>query len=291
MMVIDDVLKNKILRFQKNEVTEQEIYHCLAEGLKNKEQAQVLERISKEEEKHSEFWQSLTGQNVAVDKSKVSYYCFISRFFGLTFGLKLMERGEGLAQEIYAALKPISGNVVAIIQDEERHERELIGLIDEERLKYVGSVVLGLNDALVELTGALVGFTLALQKAKLVGLIGLITGIAAALSMAASEYLSTKQEDHGKSPLKACIYTGITYFATVSLLILPYLFFENIYLCLSLVVFVSLSLILIFTYYVSVAKDLNFKKRFLEMAGISLGVAAVNYCIGLVIRNVFGIQV
>jgi VIT1/CCC1 family predicted Fe2+/Mn2+ transporter len=57
------------------------------------------------------------------------------------------------------------------------------------------------------------------------------------------------------------------------------------------VVTVSLSLVFLFTYYVSVAKDLDFKKRFLEMAGISLGVAAINYCIGLVIRNVFGIRV
>ena len=37
------------------------------------------------------------------------------------------------------------------------------------------------------------GFTLALSDSKLIALTGSITGIAAALSMASSEYLSTKR--------------------------------------------------------------------------------------------------
>ena len=51
-------------------------------------------------------------------------------------------------------------------------------MIDEEKLKYIGAVVLGMNDALVELTGTLAGLTLALQNEKLVGVAGLITGVA-----------------------------------------------------------------------------------------------------------------
>ncbi len=95
-------------------------------------------------------------------------------------------------------------------RDEQHHEEKLIEMIDEERLQYMGSVVLGLNDALVEFTGALAGFTLALNDTKLIALTGSITGIAAALSMASSEYLSTKSEKtHNKRPVKAAIYTGI----------------------------------------------------------------------------------
>ena len=120
---------------------------------------------------------------------------------------------------------------------------------------------------------------------------GLITGIAASLSMAASEYLSTKQEETEKNPLKASVYTGITYIGTVILLILPYLIFSNIYLCLSWVLIGALLAILIFTFYISVAKGLDFRKRFLEMAGISLGVALVNFIVGLAIRKIFGIEV
>ncbi|OGX14799.1 MAG: rubrerythrin family protein [Omnitrophica WOR_2 bacterium RBG_13_41_10] len=288
-MIIDNQLKKKILKIQRNEITEYVIYKNLASVFKDKNRAAILKKISQEELSHYEFFKSLTQETVAPDNFKVSFYTFISRIFGLTFGLKLMEKGEELAQDIYEQLKSVSNQVERIIQDEEKHENQLIDLIDEERLKYVSSVVLGLNDALVELTGALVGFTLALQNTKLVAIVGLITGIAASLSMAASEYLSTKQEKTEKSPLKACIYTGIAYIGTVMLLITPYLVFKNIYFCLSLVIASAIFIIFIFTYYISIAKELNFKHRFLEMAGISLGVAAVNYLIGIIIRNVFRI--
>jgi len=289
--MVDQVLLRKILRIQKNELTECLIYEKLSGVLKDAQKKEILQRISRDECEHYEFWKSFTNQEVKADKFKVFYYYFISRIFGLTFGLKLMENGESSAQDVYSGLKALSVDVDKIISDENKHENELIGLIDEERLKYVSSVVLGLNDALVELTGALVGFTLALQNTRLVGIVGLITGIAASLSMAASEYLSTRQEETDKNPLKACIYTGIAYVGTVLLLITPYLLFKNIYLCLGFVIFTALLIVFIFTYYISVAKGLNFRKRFLEMAGISLGVAVINFGIGLIIRNVFKINV
>jgi VIT1/CCC1 family predicted Fe2+/Mn2+ transporter len=284
-------LKAKVLNAQRNEITEYLIYKKLAGIIKNQPNKEILENISQDELSHYEFFKGITQEQVQPDKFKILLYVFLARIFGLNFGLRLMENGEDLAQDVYDKLKEISPKIDEVIYDEKTHENQLIELINEERLVYASSVVLGLNDALVELTGALVGFTLALQNTRLVAIVGLITGIAASLSMAASEYLSTKQEDTEKNPLKASIYTGIAYVATVTLLILPYLFFKNIYFCLSLVVAGALSVIFIFTFYISVAKNLNFKKRFLEMAGISLGVAAINYLIGLIIRNVFKIQI
>ena len=44
-------------------------------------------------------------------------------------------------------------------------------------------MVLGMNDAMVEMTGTLAGLTLAMQNTRLIALSGLITGIAATLSM------------------------------------------------------------------------------------------------------------
>jgi VIT1/CCC1 family predicted Fe2+/Mn2+ transporter len=291
MQMISQELKNKILEIQRDELTEQVIYKSLASVVKEKQHAEILEKISQEELKHYEFFKGLTHTDVWPDNFKIFFYVTISRLFGLNLGLKLMELDEGLAQDAYEGLKIVSGQIEKVIRDEEVHESQLIDLIDEERLKYVSSVVLGLNDALVELTGALVGFSLALQNTRLVGIVGLITGIAASLSMAASEYLSTKQEETEKNPLKASVYTGITYIGTVILLILPYLIFSNIYLCLSWVLIGALLAILIFTFYISVAKGLDFRKRFLEMAGISLGVALVNFIVGLAIRKIFGIEV
>ena len=283
-------LKKKILVVQRNEITEHVVYKRLASLVKSMEHAEILNRISAEELKHYGIFKEFTGEDTAADTFKTFFYVFISRVFGLTFGLKLMEQGEGLAQEAYEKLKSASQHIERIIEDERRHEQELIDLIDEERLKYAGSVVLGLNDALVELTGALVGFTLALQNTRLVGIVGLITGIAASLSMAASEYLSTKQERTDKSPMKASIYTGFAYVMTVVLLISPYFIFQNIYICLGLVVSFALLIVFVFTYYISVARGLDFRRKFMEMAGISLGMAVLNFFIGIIIRNVFGIE-
>ena len=177
------------------------------------------------------------------------------------------------------------------MHEEDEHERALLTMIDEERLHYMGSVILGLSDALVELTGALAGLTLALRQTKLIAATGLITGIAAALSMGASEYLSTQTEDTAKHPVRASIYTGGAYIVTVFLLILPYLVLSNYYVCLACTLAAGILIIAFFNYYVSVAKDEPFKRRFLEMAGLSLGVATLSFFIGFVIRAFLGVEV
>jgi len=202
-----------------------------------------------------------------------------------------MERGEEKAQDNYSLLKGRIPNIDKWIHDEEIHEQKLLAMLDEERLRYAGSVVLGLNDALVELTGALAGLTLALQNVKLIALSGLITGIAASLSMAASEYLSTRSEVTDKHPVRAAVYTGIAYIITVTLLVLPYLLIPNYIVDLVITLTVAVLIIAGFNYYISVAKDEPFRARFLEMAGLSLGVATFSFIIGYFIRQWLGVDV
>ncbi len=199
--------------------------------------------------------------------------------------------GREGAQDNYARMEGVVPDVGAVAQDEKAHEEALLAMLDEERLRYTGSIVLGLNDALVELTGTLAGLTLALQNTSLVAMTGAITGIAAALSMAASEYLSTKAEGDGRDPLRASLYTGVAYLFTVLALILPYLVLRNLYLCLAATLAVAVLIIAFFTYYISVARDLPFRRRFLEMAGLSLAVAVVSFGIGILMRTVFGVEV
>ena len=289
--MIDQEIKKKLLDFQKSEITEYHIYNKLSYAEKNPKNKDVLRRIADDELRHHNAWREFTGQDVKPDNVKIWRYFLIARILGLTFGIKLMERTEKGAIEDYNELSKTIPAASHIVKDEIEHEKQLIDLIDEERLKYVGSMVLGLNDALVELTGALAGFTFALQKTNLIAMAGLITGIAASLSMAASEYLSTKSDESGQNPLKACLYTGVAYVGTVIFLIFPYLLFSNVYFCLSFTLLNALIVILIFTFYISVAKDLVFKKRFLEMAFISLGVAVISFAIGFLIRIFFNIEV
>ncbi|MCM8830660.1 MAG: VIT1/CCC1 transporter family protein [Candidatus Omnitrophica bacterium] len=283
-------LKEKILPIQRNEITEYYVYKKLSFIVKEKKQSEILERIAKEEMTHYKFLKNLTGEELKPNKLKIFIYTTIAKIFGFNFGLKLMEGKEEIAQRVYEGIKEFSPQIDQILKDEKKHEHGLISLINEERLKYVSSMVLGLNDALVELSGALVGFTLALQRTKLVGIIGLITGIAASMSMSASEFLSTKHQDTDKSPVKASLYTGFAYILTVVILVLPYFLFKNIFFCLSLLIVNVILLILLFTFYISISKGLNFKKRFLEMAIISIGVSMVNFFIGLIVRKVFGIE-
>ncbi|MFP4060142.1 MAG: VIT1/CCC1 transporter family protein [Bacteroidales bacterium] len=288
---ISPELKAEILKAQKNEITEHYIYTKLAESIKNNDTGEVLKKIARDEKNHYEFWKRYTGREVSPNRLKIFYYYWLSKIFGVTFGIKLMEQGEENAQFNYANIAKIIPGALEVEKDENAHEEQLIQLIKEEKLDYLGSVVLGLNDALVELTGALAGLTFAMQDSNLIALAGLITGIAASFSMAASEYLSTKSEDNNKDELKSSIYTGVAYLCTVSLLILPYLLLENHFAALPVTLAIALFIIFIFNYYISIAKDYSFKKRFSEMAFISLGVAAVSFGIGVLVRKLWGIEV
>ncbi len=290
-MNIPQEVKAKLIHYQQNEITEYHIYKRLAKKVKSQHNAKVLESIAKEEMSHYSLFKKYSGKDVAPKWLKVFFYTFLARFLGLTFTIKLMEQGEESAQQRYQNIKDYVAEAEEIIKDEFEHERKLIDLLDEDMLKYMGSVVLGLNDALVELTGALAGFTLAIQNTRLVGILAGITGFAAALSMAASEYLSTKAEAEGKHPLKASVYTGLAYIVTVFLLILPYLFIANYYIALIIALIIAVVIIAIFNYYIAVAKDMNFKKQFLEMVIISLSVSAISFIIGLLVRKFFGIDI
>ncbi len=288
---IPDELKRQILSFQRSEITEYHIYLRLANVTKSPENRRILEKIASDELKHYHLWKKYTRQDIKPSRFSIWFYTWTSRLLGFTFGIKLMEGGEEDAQKEYANLKGKVAEIETFLKEENAHEEALIEMLDEESLRYTGSIVLGLNDALVELTGALAGLTLALQNTQLIALSGLITGIAAALSMATSEYLSTRSEETDKDPIKASLYTGIAYIFTVAVLILPYLIFENYYLCLVLVLCTAILIIAAFNFYISVAKGLPFRRRFFEMAGLSLGVAAVSFILGYFIRTALGVEV
>lgn len=169
---------------------------------------------------------------------------------------------------------------------------KLIKQLDKELTKdkkeYIGAIVLGLNDAIIEIIGILAGLTLALQNSKIIVVVGLITGISASLSMAASEYLSIKSEKTKYKPLKSAFYTGFVYLLTVLFLISPYLLLNNVYYSLISTLVIALIIIFFFTYYISVKRDYPFKRRFFDMLLICLGVAVISFIFGYLIRISFG---
>ena len=255
----EEAIGHTLESFQRIEITEYHIYKRLAKRIKSPENRLILEQIAEDELRHSKDWKKYTQRDIKPNMWDVWKYFLISRIFGFTFGIKLMERGEEKAQANYAQLEGKIPEIEKWIHEEEIHEQKLLAMLDEERLRYAGSVVLGLNDALVELTGALAGLTLALQNVKLIALSGLITGIA--------------------------------YIITVTLLVLPYLLIQNYIIDLLITLIVAVLIIAVFNYYISIAKDEPFRARFLEMAGLSLGVATFSFIIGYFIRQWLGVDI
>lgn len=281
-----------IKKMQQNELTESVIYEKIARFAKGNENRETLLRLAREERAHYEIWKKYTGVEMKPEKAKVLKFTLIARILGFTFAVKLMEKGEGNAQVEYGLLADEVAESVHIRQQEEEHEHALLAMLDEERLRYVGSMVLGLNDALVELTGSLAGFTFALQNTRLIALSGLIIGISATFSMASSEFLAARSEGRSDA-MKSCTYTGIAYLITVVLLILPYLLLgSSQYVAALICMLVTVVLIIAgFTFYTSVAQDQPFKSRFLEMALISIGVAVVSFVVGVLAKNLLGVEV
>lgn len=282
--------KANLLQLQQLELDGYHIYLRLAGMVRDENSRVILQRIAGEEKNHYEIWRRHTHQELTPHRLRVGVYYWIARLLGLTFGLKLMELGEERAQASYTNIGHDFPETLEMLQQEEHHETKLLAMLDEEALRYAGSVVLGLNDALVELTGALAGLTFAFQNTRLIALAGLITGISASFSMAASEYLSQKSEGGELSPVKSAIYTGIAYIFTVIFLVLPYLIFRNYLVCLSCTILNAILVIAVFNFYISVAKGFPFRRRFTEMTAISLGVAAISFVVGTLIRTFIGVD-
>jgi len=158
------------------------------------------------------------------------------------------------------------------------------------RNKYISSIILGLNDSLIELTGALVGFSFALGDNLIVALAGLITGVSASLSMTASAYMQARYED-GKNPFKAGLYTGSAYFIVVFLLVTPFMVADNILTALGVMLGVAFLIIASVSFYTSILFDRRFIRQFSEMLIASAGVALIAFALGFIFRWATGIVI
>ena len=283
--------RRQLIIAQRNEITEHHIYARLAKSTKDAGNSVVLAKIAADELNHYHIWKSYTGRDVNPNRWHIRKFYWVSRIFGLTFGVKLMEKGEEKAQVNYSEIGGEIPEANEIRQEEGEHENQLIALLKEDKLEYIGSIVLGLNDALVEILGTLAGLTFALQNTKLVALAGIIAGIAGALSMSSSEYLSAKSEGKNEGALKSAIFTGIAYLFAVTFLVAPYLIFTSPFVALIVAVVDSILVVFVYSYYISVANDQPFKRRFSEMVILSTVVGLISFGLGYLVRVLFGIEV
>lgn len=266
------------------------IYGYMASAERDPVRRSTLLGLMHDEQRHCSFLSRYTGIAGVADRRRVAAYRIMITLMGSAFVLRQMSACAHRSAELFIRCCDC-GTFMQMARDEKRHETTLRDLADSEPLSYISSVVLGLNDALVEFTGALAGFTLALERTELVALTGGITGIAAALSMGASEYLSTRtgRITH-KHPLKAALCTFGAYTATVAILLMPYLFMNNIRTALAVMLTAAVAIIALFNIYYSVVRCESFWRRFAEMAVVSLGIAAVSFMVGYMFKHFTGIN-
>ncbi len=282
----------RILQMQRDEITGSIVYAYIAGRQKDEKNKAVLFEIAQAEQNHYEVWKSYTGRDVRPNRLKLGFFKLLSRVLGDTFTIKFLENGEDFGVEELRQIEAEIPQARAIIDEEEEHEKRLMDMVDEERLHYVGAMVLGLNDALVELTGTIAGLTFALANTRLVALSAIITGVSATLSMAASNYLAERASGNANA-LKSSLYTGVAYLITVALMVLPFLLLPNSLslVALGIMLVTVVLIILLFNLYISIAQELPFLRRFGEMALISLGVAVISFLIGLLAKSLLGIDV
>ena len=283
---------NKALKQQQNEIDDFTIYSMLSLSDKNKSNQTIFRKIAKEEQGHYTYLKTYTHQELQPRRYVVLFYLFLSKIVGISFTLKFLEGREEGAKAFYKELILTDPKAQEIYEQEIHHEIELIDMLHDKKLLYAGAIVLGMNDALVELTGTLSGIALAFDKSVVVGVTGLIMGIAASLSMAGSAYLESKENvGDDVNPLTYSLYTGVSYILTTAILVAPFFIFEKISIAIIWMFGSALVAIFLYNFYISVAKDLSFWKRVREMSYITFGVALISFGIGYVVKHYFGIEI
>lgn len=274
----------------RGEYRDSQIYAALLARESDPVFRDTLKKMLTHEKKHFALWREFASQKeFSVSPLTLRLYLFMRRVLGLTFTLRFLEHAEHNGIELYKeARSHIDGEFRPlfneIIEDETRHEKELIKEIKEEKVEFISSIILGLNDGLIELTGALVGFSFAFSGPRTVALTGLITGIAASLSMASSAYMQARHEQ-GKDAKKSALYTGISYITVVILLIVPFFLFAAT--LSALIVMFAIALVIIFSisYYTAIIFERPFKKQFSEILLFSLGVSLISFLIGSLFQS------
>jgi VIT1/CCC1 family predicted Fe2+/Mn2+ transporter len=287
--------REKFKKFCEDEYADCKLYSELAKREKEAGRRKLLEELSKAEEEHYLFWSRLAGgYKPKVSKAAIYSMIILGLLMGLTFTLKFFEKREKRVIEGYKrASEELSGEdqrvLQKIIEDEEMHERAFMRQIDERRVRYLGFIILGLADAIVEVTGVHAGFLGVTSSTLIAGIAGLVVGFAAAISMGSAAYLQAKQQNSSK-PAFSALATGVAYICAVTLLASPYFLTEVMLFAFGGSLTLAVLLIFFFTLYGSVVGERSFPREFAESIALTLGTALATFLFGDFVGRVFGIR-
>jgi vacuolar iron transporter family protein len=278
----------------RDEYNEYVVYERLAK--RGRSGLGVYSKLSKMEHAHFEFWSKYCPEyKPKVNHLNLYFILFLRTIFGATFAFKYLERNETKAIARYESIRgmipgPDKGLFEHIVLDEKEHENALGSEIKGSYVKYISFIILGLADAIVEISGIHAGSLGIYRTTELTGLAGIVAGAAASLAMASAAYAQAKQGFQGSASVSA-IATGVSYFINAVILATPY-FVTKVQLNAIIISVILAVLIIAFTsYYNSVVSSSSFIRDFSELAGVMLGATVALYAFGTLIRSVFGITV
>ena len=276
--------------FAKHKYRDFAVYKTLAATEPHENFKKILEEFTAHEHEDYLFWRTLAKEKrVGVNKLELLFFKAVRKTFGPVFTVRVLEaRAKRLVEKYHAYLGRVTDaelhrQISRVVEHEARHERALIGALKETSVTFLSNAVAGLNNGLVELTGALVGFSFALGDHFLIAGAGVIIGISASLSMASSAYMQARYDEH-RNPRKAGICIGLACLAVAVFLVAPFFIFKEVFLALGILFAVVFVVINALSFYSAIL----FQRKFIRQAGelfiASIGVGAVALVIGSLFR-------
>ncbi len=247
--------------------------------------AEVLRALSTTEKGHFEFWKKyVPEEQPKLARLKLYWVLFLRKFLGLTFATRYLDRHEANVVVRYNELRPLIPEADltafdAMVADEKEHEKEFAMKAESSAIRYISFIVLGLADALVEISGIHAGWLGLFEKTELAGLAGVVAGGAASMAMASAAFAQAKQGFHGSASLSA-VYTGIFYFVTAVILATPYFLTSSMLLALFSSLALAVAILAMTTWYSIVIQQKPFLKDFLEILAILFGATILVFLLG-----------
>ena len=266
------------------------LYDRLSRRVKgNSSFSEALQQLSATEKRHYEFWKRYLPQaEPKYSRAKLYLVLFFYRVFGITFAIRYLERHESKTIQEYKSVESLvpaedKAEFDAVIRDEEEHEKQFSLRVESASVRYISFVVLGLADALVEISGIHAGSLGIYAVTEIAGLAGIIAGGAASLAMASAAFAQAKQGFQGSARLSA-VYTGVSYFVTAVFLAAPYFLTKVMANALTASLTLAVIILALATYYSSVISGKPFAREFVEILLILFGATVALYAFGYFIR-------
>lgn len=300
-----------------DELRDYHLYKELAEREKDKTLKSVLENMIKTEKKHMDLWAEAAGIEKPYKKRpsgislfKLYLYLGARRTLGLPFTLTLLSRNELNNLNRYENLtkgREVSDKdrvrFLSITSDERKNAVKIRSILDNYggNLNNIRSIMLGLNDGLVEVLAAVSGIAVIANSPLVVALSGMIIGISGTLSMAGGVYISSKshglissdktESDSSTSPNKQALYTGVFYLGGAISVVLPFIFGMSGFEGIAASLIISCAILVFASTAVAILSSTSITKRISETILISLGAVAITVALGALLRFYFGISI